>query len=358
MPIIEHDFMNSPFHSHPEGSGFVTTIYDIAKQAGVSVTTVSKALNGYPDVSLKTRENVQRITKELGYHPAPKSIGSRRSMTIGMFFQDGIHQCFRNPFFNEVISSFKDAVSEAGYELLLFSNLRAHEWPQNFVTRAKHREVEGLFLLGVPRTERGLESLARSELPVVSIDLDLSGIRASYLCSDNVGGAHNAVQYLVEHGHRRIAFIGDQYGTKPGDDRLLGYRQALQEYALEYRQEWVIKGDFTEMSGYRGMAKLLAAKERPTAVFCASDMMAIGAMRVLSELGLRVPEDISMIGFDDIELARYVTPGLTTIRQNTEQMGKMAATELLGLMNTEKPPSVLSVETCLVERQSVRNMRR
>lgn len=337
----------------------MTTIYDVAKRAGVSVATVSKVLNGYPDVSQRTRDKVQQITDELGYHAnaVARSLVTRRSMTIGVFFQDHDNRGFRHPFLQDVIASFKDIVGEAGYDLLFLSEQRSDASSRSFEARARQRDVDGLFLLGVPRTNSGLAALSRSQIPTVSVDLDLFGPKASYLCSDNVGGARKAVDYLVANGHRKIAFFGDRFGTKPGHDRMLGYQEALQANALQYRSEWVLEGDFSEASGARAMKRILKCSELPTAVFCASDMMAIGGMDALLEAGLEVARDMSIVGFDDIDLARYVKPGLTTIRQNTEKMGQRAATELLELMNmANKPPSVMTVETSLVIRGTVRNM--
>lgn len=337
----------------------MTTIYDIAKRAGVSATTVSKVLNGYPDVSTKTREKVQRITGELGYRPnaLARSLVTRRSMTIGVFFQDHVNSGFRHPILHDIIASFLDVVGQEGYDLLFFSNLLTGDMEKGFVTRAKSRDVDGLFLLGVPRTDPGLIQLSRSKIPVVSVDLDMMGPRASYLSSDNIGGTHKAIEYLVENGHRKIAFVGDRFGTKPGHDRMLGYQQSLQKWSLPFRSEWIIEGDFTEESGYDSMAKLLACEEMPTAVFFAGDMMAIGAMRALAEAGVVVGKDISLMGFDDVDLARYVTPGLTTIHQDREKMGNLAAVELLGLMNTpDKLPTVITVDTELVVRGSVKKL--
>lgn len=337
----------------------MTTIYDIARQAGVSATTVSKVLNGYPDVSVKTREKVQKITAALGYQPsaAARGLVTRRSMSIGVFYQDHTAYGFRHPFLHDIIASFQDIVGESGYDLLFFSKVHGTNIPRGFEARARHRDVDGLFLLGVPRTDPGLQSLSRSRIPIISVDLDLIGSRASYLASDNVGGAKRAVEFLFENGHRRIGFVGDRYGTKPGHDRTLGFHQALQELSLPFRAEWVLEGDFSEASGYEAMTKILSTEDRPTALFLASDMMAIGAMRALFEAGMKPGEDISLIGFDDVDLARYVTPGLTTIRQNKDEMGRLAAIELLELMrNPNKPPSVITVETELVARQSVKNL--
>ena len=337
----------------------MTTIYDIARRAGVSATTVSKVLNGYPDVSAKTREKVQRITNELGYQPsaAARGLVTRRSMSIGVFFQDESGMGFRHPFLHDIIASFQDVVGASGYDVLFFSPTNGSKTPQGFEARARHRDVDGLFLLGVPRTSPGLTSLSRSRIPIISVDLDLLGSRASYLVSDNIGGARVAVSHLAELGHRYIGFVGDRTGTKPGHDRTLGYHQAMQELGLPFRAEWVLEGDFTEESGYEAMQRMLALPEMPTAVFFASDMMAIGAMRALREAGLTPGDDVSLVGFDDVQLAAYVTPALTTIRQNKEEMGRMAGHELLELMqNPNKPPAVLTVPIELVVRSSVKRI--
>lgn len=338
----------------------MTTIYDIAKRAGVSATTVSKVLNGYPDVSLRTRERVQKITEELGYRPnaAARSLVTRRTMTIGVFFRDQFNNSFRHPLLHSVIANFQDVVGCAGYDLMFFSNTQSESAPIGFEAKARNRGVDGVFLLGVPRTDPGLADLARSKIPVVSVDLDLYGSRASYLLSDNIGGTRKAIRYLVENGHRRIAYMGDRFETKPGHDRMLGYQMSLQEWSLPFRSDWVIEGDFTEESGYLGVAKLLESPERPTAIFCASDMLAIGAMRAFEENQIRPGEDISLIGFDDIEFARYVRPRLTTIRQNSVEMGQRAANELLELIeHDDKPPTVMTVETELVVRDTVKNLK-
>ncbi|WP_041695482.1 LacI family DNA-binding transcriptional regulator [Alicyclobacillus acidocaldarius] len=337
----------------------MTTIYDIARRAGVSATTVSKVLNGYPDVSQKTREKVQRITRELGYQPnaAARGLVTRRSMSIGVFFQDDARMGFRHPFLHDIVASFQDVVGESGYDLLFFSRTTPPHAPQGFEARARHRGVDGLFLLGIPRTSPGLPSLVRSRIPVVSVDLDLFGPRASWLSSDNVGGARLAVEHLAAMGHTKIGFVGDRYGTKPGQDRALGYHMAMQELGLTFRSEWVAEGDFMEESGEEAMHRILEAREWPTAVFFASDMMAIGAMKALRQRGLEPGRDISLVGFDDVAIARLVTPALTTIRQNTRAMGEEAARELLDLMqNPNRPPRVITIPVELVSRESVARM--
>lgn len=332
------------------------TIYDIAKKAGVSTATVSKVLNGREDVSLKTREKVKEITRELGYQPSANARGlaTKKTKTIGAFFQDHLNTGFRHTFLQDILASFKDVIGSEGYDLIFFANNKPDNGLGSFEARARHRDVDGLLLLGVPRTDPDLSSLAESRIPCMSVDLDLLGPSAGYLTSDNVGGAIKAVDYLVKMGHRDIAYISDAFGTKPGHDRLIGYRTALQKHNISVKPEWIQTGDFTEESGYLATIKLLKGKKMPTAIFCAGDMMALGAMRALKEKDLEVGEDISIIGFDDISLLKYVTPGLTTIRQQKEAMGQQAAYELLKLINdpTYSPP-VLTIETELVVRDTV-----
>lgn len=330
------------------------TIYDIAKRAGVSVATVSKVMNGYPDVSERTRKRIIDITNEMGYHPnaSARGLATKRSMCIGVFFKDHVNSGFRHPFFHDVLASFKDVVGANGYDLIFFTNSTATN--MDYESQAHQRGVDGLLLAGVPRTDPALVPLSKSSIPCMSIDLDLLGSRAGYLSSDNIQGAEQAVDYLVSCGHQEIAFVGDQFDTRPGHDRMLGYHQGLSRHGLPFRPEWVLEGDFTEVGGYTAMQRILELEHRPTAVFFAGDMMAIGAMKAMRDLGLEPGKDMSMIGFDDVTLASYVTPALTTIRQNREMMGRLAAQELVELI--EKPdyaPRVITVQTELVVRQSV-----
>lgn len=332
------------------------TIYDIAKKAGVSASTVSKVLNGRKDVSPKTIEKVKEITKQLGYQPSANARGlaTKKSKTIGVFFQDHLNSGFRHPFFQDILASFKEVVGSQGYDLIFFANEKPDNGLEGFEARARHRGVDGILLYGVSRTDQNLSSLVQSRIPCMSIDLDLIGPAAGYLTSDNVGGAIMAIDYLVEMGHRDIAYISDIHLSKPGHDRLIGYQTALRNYDIPIRSEWIATSDFSEEGGYVSTIKFLKGNKLPTAIFCSSDTMAIGAMKALKENHLRIGKEVSLIGFDDISLLKYITPGLTTIRQKTEEMSKKAAEELLKIIdNPDYSPSILTVETELVVRESV-----
>lgn len=334
----------------------MATIYDIAKKAGVSSATVSKVLNNRNDVSAATVRKVTKITAELGYEPSANARGlaTNKSKTIGVFFQDHLNTGFRHTFLQDILASFKDVIGSEGYDLIFFANHKLDNGLDSFEARAKHRDVDGILLLGVPRTNPGLSSLAESRIPCMSIDLDLLGPTAGYLMSDNVGGAIKAIDYLVKLGHKDIGYISEVFGTRPGHDRLIGYRTAMQNHDIPVRPELIESGDFTERGGYLATMKLLERRNIPTAVFCAGDMMAFGAMQALKEKNLEVGKDVSIIGFDDISILQYVTPGLTTIRQQKDIMGKRAGEELLKLINhPDDLPSTLTIETELVVRDTV-----
>jgi LacI family transcriptional regulator len=210
--------------------------------------------------------------------------------------------------------------------------------------------------MGVDPEDAEVRRLVRSELPTVGVDVELEGPATSYVISDNVDGASRAVRHFHSIGHRRVATITGMLDTRTGGDRLRGYRQALQACGLAYRDEYVAYGDFYVESGRRAMADLLALDEPPTAVFAASDMMALGAIRAAGDAGLSVPADVSVIGFDDIQLADHMNPPLTTVRQDKAGLGAAAGSALTRLIDGEldvvTQSTVLPVE--LVRRGSTR----
>jgi LacI family transcriptional regulator len=311
-----------------------TTIRELARLSGVSVGTVSRALNGYTDVSAETRERIVRLARELDYTPtaAARTLVTQRSHVIGVFLETGEGRPdLQHPFFHEVLVGLKDRIGAEGYDLLLFASERPGNGygDHSYLKRCHHHNVDGAVLMGVDASDEELRRLLRSDLPCVGVDVELQGDRTAYVMSDNVAGAAQAVSHLHELGHRRIATITGLLDTKPGVDRLRGYRDACQQAGLGYRDEYVAYGDFYFDSGYIAAQRLLAQEEPPTAIFAASDMMALGVIRAAGESGLSVPQDLSLVGFDDVLLARHVHPPLTTIRQDKAGLGAAAATALL-----------------------------
>lgn len=334
------------------------TIKDIAQKAGVSVATVSKVLNNYPDVSEKTKDKVRQVVKACNFRPnaVARSLTTNKSYSIGVFFTDHFNTGLQHPFFREVIFGMEKTLGQNGYDLLYFAD---RKWGENFSYRekCKNRHVDGVILIGVARDDANLGELLDSDLPVVFVDIDILGKNSSYVISDNTNGAAMAVRYLHSLGHTEIGMIMGLTSTKTTQDRLIGFQMALQELKLSYNSKWLVNGDYTEEGGYLGMNQLLQNKQLPTAVFCQGDNMAIGAMKAIEEAGYKVPDDFSVIGFDDIEVSRYVKPGLTTIRQDKLEMGRSAAELLLKMINEPYGtylPLILPVE--VVERESCRRI--
>jgi LacI family transcriptional regulator len=323
----------------------MSTIHEVAKLSGVSVATVSRVFNGYADVSAETRQRVLTTARKLEYAPsaAARTLVGRRSQLIGVILFTGEeHPDLQHPFFLEVLVGLKHTLGALGYDLMLFASEQpgvGGGGPHGYARRARHHRVDGVVVLAVDDPEEPeLKKLADSGTPVVAVDLALAGKRATYVASENLEGARLAVRHLHGLGHERIATISGLAHTKPAADRLLGYRAELHALGLERRADYEAQGDFYMESGEAAMRQLLALAEPPTAVFAASDMMAVGAIKALADAGLACPDDVAIVGFDDIQLAEYVSPPLTTVRQDKRGLGTAAARSLVQMI--EDPAAV------------------
>jgi LacI family transcriptional regulator len=313
------------------------TIRQLARLSGVSIGTVSRALNGYVDVRPETRERIMRLARELDYTPAAaaRSLVTQRSHVIGVFLETGEgHPDLQHPFFHEVLGALKKRIGAEGFDLLLFASERPGNGygPHSYLKRARHHSVEGVVMMGVDPEDPEVGRVVRADLPCVGVDVQLEGPATEVVMSDNVDGAAEAVRHLHALGHRRIATITGMIDRRPGIDRLRGFRTAIQEFGLAYRDEYVAYGDFYFESGRAATARLLALPEPPTAIFAAADLTALGAIRAATEAGLSVPDDLSVVGFDDIQIASHVNPPLTTVRQDKAGLGTAAADALIALI--------------------------
>jgi LacI family transcriptional regulator len=337
----------------------MTTIQELAAKSGVSVATVSRALNGSPEVSEATRDRILELARSLDYTPsaAARTLVRRRSHVVGVILETGPgHPDLLHPFFQEVLVGLKQGAGERGYDLLLF----ASDEPGNgfggahsYLRRAEHHGVDGAIVMGFSGGDDDIERLAESGLPCIAVDAVLEGPRSGYVMSENRAGAALAVRHLHDVGHERIATITGTQHTRPGADRLDGYRDELAALGLEPRDEYVVEGDWYDASGYRATRALLELDEPPTAIFAASDLMAAGALRAAADVGLNVPAALAVVGFDDIGLASLITPQLTTVRQDMQALGEAAAEGLGRLIEDpeSEPPRTL-VPTRLVVRAS------
>jgi LacI family transcriptional regulator len=333
-------------------------IHELARLSGVSVGTVSRALNGYADVRAETRERIMRIAEELDYTPAAaaRTLVTQRSHVVGVFLETGEgHPDLQHPFFHEVLGGLKQFAGSSGYDLLMFASERPGNGygTHSYLKRCRHHNVDGAVLMGMDADDPEVRRLVRSDVPTVGLDIDVEGPVTSRVDSDNVAGSAAAVRHLHVLGHRRIAHITGLLDKRPGADRLRGYRHELQRLGLTPRDEYVTYGDFYVESGYLGMQALLALDEPPTAVVAASDMTALGAIRAANEAGLDVPRDVSVVGFDDIQLAEYLHPPLTTLRQAKTSLGIEAGRALVRHIDEEEDvPATVTLPVELVVRAS------
>lgn len=336
----------------------MATIKDIAKMAGVSTATVSRVINNHSDVSEETKKKIIKIMDENNYRPntIARSLTTNKSNTIGIFFTDHFNTGLHHPFFREVIYGLEKSFGKAGYDIVYFTN---RKWGDSFsyVEKCKDRHVDGVVLMGVPRTDSNLDKLLLSDIPSVFVDIDIIGKNSSYVISDNINGAEKAVKYLYSLGHKNIGMIMGLNTTKTSKDRFIGYQNAINYLGISYNPDWVFNGRYSEEGGYEAMEQFLNLEKRPTAIFCQSDSMAIGAMRAIEDAGLSVPDDFSIIGFDDIEASRYIKPALTTIAQDKIGMGNAVAKLLLSMIGKSSDghsPIILPVE--LIKRASCKSI--
>lgn len=305
------------------------TIYDLAKITGFSITTVSKALNNYSDVSEKTKAKIVQAAADMGYLPNAhaQSLSTKRSWTIGVMFSEAHGVGMMHPFFNAIIESFRKATEQQGYDLIFASrNLRNRD--MSYLEHFRHRAVDGIVVICSDQMDQHVQELIQSTIPIVVVDMDSTD--CSVVFSDNLTGGELAVNHLHQLGHRLIAHIAGDTTTDAGSARIEGYKQAMGHLGLPIPDGYIVSGGFFSVEeGKQAMQELLALPERPTAVFVAGDQMAIGAIDAIHEVGLRIPEDLSVVGYDDIELAKFITPKLTTVRQDTDTIGQHAANLLI-----------------------------
>ncbi|MDF2922293.1 MAG: LacI family transcriptional regulator [Paenibacillaceae bacterium] len=331
----------------------MVTIYDIAKQAGISPATVSKVFNNYSDVSEKTRKKVLETAASMGYYPnsSARTLITKRSWTLGILFTEVSGKGIRHPFFNSVLESFKNAAESKGYDLMFISKYIGGK-RTSYLEHCRFRNVDGVLAVLLDPHDPDAKELTDSDLPCVF--LDYQSTKAGTVHSDNLNGSYQAVAYLHSLGHRRIAHISGGRNSLAGIERQTGYELALQRLKLPKRDDYITAdgGLYTEQSGYQAMMKLLELSEPPTAVFAAGDNLAIGAMQAVKDKGLAVPGDVSVVGFDDIEMSAFITPALTTVRQDTEALGSRAAEILIQSIETVRSPETVVVPVELIVRDS------
>lgn len=333
------------------------TIYDIAKQLNVSSATISKVINNYPDVGAKTREKVQNYLTEINFHPnaQAQTLSTKKSWMIGVVYYEETGIGLSHPYFSAIIDSFKKTVEREGYSIH-FGSKNSRLMNDNYLDYFRYRNVDGIVVFCTDQNDKQTWQMIESDIPVVIIDMKIEG--ASTVNSDNEVGCLMAVNYLASLNHERIAHLAGCRGENwVSAVRERGFIEAMAKNNLPILPNYIQYGqDFTFESGYKATQRLLLLEKRPTAIFAASDFMAAAAIEAITDMGLHVPNDISVIGFDDIELSRFITPKLTTIRQNTALIGREAAKVLINHIDKKQDEVDIVVPVTFVERQSCKKI--
>ncbi|MDW7674429.1 MAG: LacI family DNA-binding transcriptional regulator [Bacillota bacterium] len=327
----------------------MTTISDVAKLAGVSRTTVSRVLNGKEDVNEKTRERVLQVIEELKYRPSTlaRSLVNQKNEMIGVILSDS-----SDPYFSRIIRGVEDIAHKFGYGVVYASMRWDPSIKSSYANFMKDR-TDGLLIIGsTVGSEDYLREIAEESFPLVLLEYQIENLKASFITIDNQDGAYTATKHLIQQGHRRIGHVAGHKNAQVAADRLAGYKQALTEYGIPYDGSLVIYSDFTTEGAIPATKKLLSLDKRPTAIFAANDSMAYGVIHAARELKLNVPQDLAVVGYDDIELASIIDPPLTTIHQPRYEMGSMAVWTLIQQIEQKHIHTVNQFKTNLVIRES------
>lgn len=330
-------------------------IKTIASMAGVSVATVSKIINNYSDIGEETRLRVQKILDETGYKPSSsaKTLATKKSNIIGVVFAGKLNSDLNHPFFVSVINSFKKHIGLLGYDILLFSNEKFSTAKEDYLARCRHFQVDGCIIIAGDDIEASVHTLDQSVIPCIGVDIALSGKNSSYIMSDNMKVSAKVVEHFYLSGYREIGFLGIERSSVVTTMREKAFNETLRNFGITINPDWIIHSqEYDEESGYQAMKQFIAKGSLPKAMFAVSDLLAFGAMRALKDHNLNVPEDMALIGCDDIDACSYTDPTLTTVRQDKEKIGRLAAMMLYDLINKQMEPGVIMIEPEIVVRQS------
>lgn len=334
------------------------TIKDVAKCANVSIATVSYVLNGKKAISKHTKQRIYAAIKELNYIPDlnARSLSSKDSKLIGVVIpqtEPGSKLMLKNDFYSEIVGSIEYCARQRGYHVLI----SATNISEGYLILAKERSLDGIIAIGM-YPDRFYKNLKKAQIPIVLIDSYCDDHYYHSVRIDDAYGSYLATKHMLEMGHTRIAFFcGMIKENGVIKKRLSGYQQALQEFEVDYDATLVYEGQVDYENGKKLACKLVEEKKDVTAVVCSADILAIGAMRGFCEKNVRVPEDISIIGFDDLEIDKYLTPGLTTVKQDISKKGEKAVELLLdSIQDPDMTKREIIIPVDVICRESVKNI--
>ncbi|ASI93544.1 MULTISPECIES: substrate-binding domain-containing protein [Vibrio] len=331
----------------------MATMKDIAKLAGVSTSTVSHVINKTRFVSEEISERVNNAAQELNYY-APsalaRSLKVNRTKTIGMLVTTST-----NPFFGEVVKGVERSCYHKGYSLILCNTEGDNERMRDSINTLLQKRVDGLILMCSSLEGERIDVFERySDIPVVVMDWGPMLFTSDKIQDNSLRGGYLAAKYLIDCGHKEIGCITGPLIKHQAQMRYEGYKRAMIEAELDFNANWIVESDFECEGGYQALKKMVQRGPLPSSIFVSNDMMAMGVINAANELGIKIPDDLSIIGYDDIHIAKFMSPSLTTIHQPKYRLGQAAVETLLTkLENYSKEPNVVQLEPTLVERNSV-----
>jgi LacI family transcriptional regulator len=327
------------------------TIKDIAKLAGVSHTTVSRALNDSPLINPETKEKIKALASSLDYTPnySAKSLVLDRSYNLGLFFST-LHSGTSAGFLYEAVKGVNEVIKDE-YNLIVrgIDDYRSYH-------KINRKSYDGLIVMSQSESDQAfIEYVTQKDIPLVVLNRKVDTVKVMNLIPDDQNGAFQVVDYLLRQGHRRIGIIEGKQGFKSTLERRAGFEEAMRKHQAQVDHELIFTGNYDAESGYQAMKHMLQVQELPTAVFCFNDDMALGAVKAIHELGLRVPDDISLVGFDDHLFSAFMSPALTTVRRPIEVLSREGAAKLLSFVEKKQVERfTVSYHTELVIRDSVK----
>lgn len=314
----------------------MVSMKDISVACGVSVATVSKALNDHGDIGTETKNRIRQTAKEMGYFPnsAAKALKTNRTHNLGVLFEEDDHSGLTHDYFAGVLDSLKSAAEEKGYDITFINSCHTRADRMSYLEHCRYRGFDGVVIVCVDYYDPEVQELVMSDIPTVTIDHLFNNTCA--VMSDNTKGISELLHYVYDMGHRRIAYIhgSDSSVTKR---RLLSFHRTAAELGLEIPDEYIRTAAYRDTAAaYRETVKLLDLKQPPTCIFYPDDFASYGGINAIGERGMRIPDDISVVGFDGIRIARHIEPKLTTLKQDTQQLGRRAAEKVISLIEHPK----------------------
>lgn len=330
------------------------TIKDIAQQAGVSISTVSRVINGNYPVRQEVREKVEKVMKELNYRPnaIARSLRSNKTNLVALVVAD-----LSNRFFMEIAKGLEQEISSMGYQLVIASSDGDSKKERRMLEALTERRIDGLVIAASDSSGDNIKMCLNQGVPVVLIDREIKGVTTNQILWKDFDNSYRLVRLLILKGHRKIAIVNVILSNPNGNNRLLGYKQALEEAGIPIRDEFISPSNFSTSQAYKFVKQVMQEEDRPTALYCANNIMLEGALQALRELELKIYEDVSVVAFGSLECNKYITPQITSAEQDSFSMGCQAGRILSQLFSGKGIYSTQVVlDSEIIERGSVKEI--